>query len=677
MVKRLRGKAADVFEKKAKARLEKDENLSKSQWSALDSEASDQGPRNWDEEEQDYESMPRSFNVNSDEEVERLPVKGADGQIHRVMGKKEVKPKPSEEDGDESEEESEEDEIEIDEEEQDEEDEESKIPEEELLVMAQEKIADAAELLNEDPEEHIGKIRELRNLMSNTKSLKVKHITLLSLVPLFKDLIPGYRIRPLTDIEKKEKVSKDVRKLREFEESLVINYKEYIDSLAYFAKKGRSAKPGTPDYMLASASVMASCDLLESVPHFNFRNELIEIIIDKVSRKNIDVPFVKAISTIKVIFSADEEGHVSHEVVKLAAKMIKARKYNVHESVLDSFLHLRLLTELATKASRDTVERVEQPKIKKKDRVHLTKKQRKQRKKEKEIEEEMRKAETVVSAEEKERIQGETLKITFILYFNILKERSNSLMASTLEGLAKFAHLVNAEFFGDLLEVLRELILERHVWEVDGEFKFKESMTREALLCIVTAFTLLSGQTGESMNLDLYFFINHFYSALYSLGLNPDLEFSHKTLRLDDPLKRAAIGPEIGEFKRKVNISTEMEMVVKAFEFIFFRQRQVGKLRVEAFAKRLMVASLHMPERSAIAALKILDKMTKKFPTLSSLYSTDDRVANGIYRMDVDQPEHSNPEAATIWETIFLEHHYSPKVSRAATLVPKSAIVKN
>lgn len=672
MVKRSRGKQADAYEKKAKVRLENDESLSKSQWGALDAEATEGEQANWESEEVDYEAMSRSFKVTDEEE--KLPVKSADGQVHRVMGKREVIVRPEEE-------ESEDQESENDDQDEDDEDEdevkEPEVPEEEMLRLAQEKIADTAELINEDPEEHIGKLRDLRNLMKNTNSLQVKQITLLSLVPLFKGLIPGYRIRPLTEIEQKEKVSKDIRKLREFEEVLVVNYKEYINLITEYAKKGRSAKPGSARYILASASVSACCDLLESVPHFNLRNELIEIIVDKVSRHTIDKPFIKAISTIRAIFTADDEGHVSHEVVKVITKMVKARRYNVHESVIDSFLHLRLLTELATKASRDTVDRVEGPKIRKKDRAHLTKKQRKQRKEEKLIDEEMRKAETVVSAEEKERIQGETLKITFVLYFNILKERSNSLMATTLEGLSRFSHLVNADFFGDLLEVLRELIKDRHMWEVDGEFKFKESMTREALLCVITAFSLLSGQTGESMNLDLSFFINHFYSALYSIGLNPDLEFSHKTLRLDDPLKRAAFGPEEAEFRRKVNISTEMEMVVKAIEFIFFRQRQVGKLRVEAFSKRLMVASLQMPERSSIAALKILDKMTKKFPALSALYSTEDRVANGIYRMDVDQPEHSNPEAATFWETIFLENHYSPKVARAAGLVPKSAIVKN
>lgn len=680
MVKRARGKLAGRIEKRAKARLEKDQSLASSSWSALEHEDDDDGTRWVDEnEEQDYESIPRKFAGRDVDEVEKIPVKTADGLIKRVVGEKQrVSKRPEEDQAEESEEESEESEG-NDEDENDMsdspntvEDEEEQIPDDQLVLMAQEQIADAAELLAENPEENIGRIRELRNLVKNTKSTRVKQITLLSLAPLFKDLIPGYRIRPLTETEKKEKVSKDIKKLREFEESLVLNYKEYLDMLTYYSKHGRSGKPGDDNYILSTASVMAACELLESVPHFNFRENLINILVDKLSKKNIDVTYVKAINTIKEIFTNDDEGHVSFEVVKTLSKMVKAKKYNVNEAVVETLLYLRLLTELVAKGSMENVARPDGPKIKKKDKVFLTKKQRKTRREEKKIEEEMLKAETAVSAEERERIQSETLKLIFILYFNILKERSTVLMPSTLEGLAKFAHLVNAEFFGDLLEVLRELVVERHMWTVNGELKFKESMTREALLCVVTAFALLTGQTGESMNLDLSFFINHFYSALYSLSLNPDIEFSHKTLRLNDPLKKAASYSE-----RKVNISTEMEMVVKAFEFIFFRQRHVGKLRVEAFAKRLMIASLHMPERSAIAALKILDKMTKKFPTLPSLYTTDDRVSNGVYGMKVDQPEHSNPEAATIWETLLLEKHYAPNVSKIAALVPKSAIVKN
>jgi nucleolar complex protein 3 len=239
-------------------------------------------------------------------------------------------------------------------------------------------------------------------------------------------------------------------------------------------------------------------------------------------------------------------------------------------------------------------------------------------------------------------------------------------MGVTLEGLAKFAHLINAEFFGDLLVVLRELVQERQqTLGQDGHaVEFKDTTTREALLCIVTAFALLQGQVGESMNIDLSFFVSHFYSTLYSLALNPDIEFSNKTLRLDDPLSTNNSVNTL-HTKNNVNISTEMEMVIRVFESIFFVQKSVSKLKVQAFTKRLSISSLHFPEKSTIAALKILDKLSKKFSVVNELYSVEDRVANGLYRMDVDIPEHSNPEAATIWETAILGNHYSPGVAFA------------
>src|SRR5699024_1853926 len=156
------------------------------------------------------------------------------------------------------------------------------------------------------------------------------------------------------------------------------------------------------------------------------------------------------------------------------------------------------------------------------------------------------------------------------------------------------------------------------------------------------------------------FFISHFYSSLFALSLNPDIEFSHKTLRLEDPYgQKSGIDDLLQKnLQRKVDIATETEMLVRSFEAIFFKQKRsnIGRLRVQAFAKRLSIAMLHMPDKSIIASLKILDKMIKKFhTTVPSLFSTEDRVANGVFHMDVDEPEHSNPEAATIWETVLLE----------------------
>lgn len=718
-----------IQQKRAKAKEEEDSNLF-SGWSSLRGFETNQHQYNPDEDDDEeeeakdgeeeeelaeYELKARKFKADEEEEnnFERLPIKSSDGQIHRIHTKdpellekkKKFEKEEIEEESSESESESEEEEEES--EDEDEEDEKTKSEKEkeekppvldaQEFIKIQELIAEVAEQVIEDPEENISQLRQLGTLLVSSPFYKVKQLVILSLVTIFKSIIPGYHIRPLTELEKTAKTSKEVAKLRNFEQSLIRYYKNYIDMLAELTKgtKKYTTAENPEDYILATTSIRAACELLISTPHFNFRNEIIDILVHKISSRNhLDKPFAQVIKTIQEVFKQDEEGHVSLELVRRISKMAKVRKYKIHESVMELLLYLRLLTELNAKGGLDSVStNVDDDgvKLKRKDRVHLTKRQRKIRKENKEIEKEMKRVEATVSAEEREKAQAETLKLVFILYFNILKERVNHLMAITLEGLAKFAHLINSEFFGDLLEVLRELILDRQVWEIEGEFKFKESATREALLCILTAFALLNAQeasrvSGESMNLDLSFFINHFYSCLFSISLNPDIEYSpHKTLRLKDPMllnkvrESGATEEEDQEqyLPKRVNISTEMEMVIEIFNYLFFQHRPANNLRAEAFTKKLWMACLQFPEKSCLSGLKTLAKLNRRYSVLAGLYSTEDRITNGVFRLDVENdPQHANAEAATIWESVLLEKHYCPKVAKAAALVPKTSIAK-
>jgi nucleolar complex protein 3 len=59
----------------------------------------------------------------------------------------------------------------------------------------------------------------------------IRKLTILSQLTVFKDIIPGYRIRPLSDKEKSEKVSSMVARTREWEQGLVAVYQTYLRSL--------------------------------------------------------------------------------------------------------------------------------------------------------------------------------------------------------------------------------------------------------------------------------------------------------------------------------------------------------------------------------------------------------------------------------------------------------------
>ena len=59
----------------------------------------------------------------------------------------------------------------------------------------------------------------------------IRKLAILSQLAVFKDIIPGYRIRALTEKEKSEKVSQMVARTRDWEQGLVGVYQSYLRSL--------------------------------------------------------------------------------------------------------------------------------------------------------------------------------------------------------------------------------------------------------------------------------------------------------------------------------------------------------------------------------------------------------------------------------------------------------------
>lgn len=487
----------------------------------------------------------------------------------------------------------------------------------------------------------------------------IQRLALVALMAVYKDVIPGYRIRPLSDEEAKSKVSKEVKKLRAFEGGLLTGYKEYLDHLLALLRTSRKT-PSPAAITTAKIAMNCATSLLAHVPHFNFRSDLLKLIIEVLSVRTVDESFTACLGALRNLFANDSEGPATLEAVTLLTKMFKSRGYRVHESVLNTFLSLRLLAELDVKAS-DTI--VDNPrKRKKKDREFRTKKLRKTAKENKELEKELREADAIVSYEEREKMQSETLKMVFVTYFKILRDRPAGLMGATLEGLAKFAHLINVDFFGDLLVALKELITDAQEEELDvgAATTATRNATRESLLCVITAFTLLQHQGEKMLPVDLNFFTNHLYTTLFPLALDADIELSHKSLRLPDPNLRTPT-------EKKVNVATEVEMLIRALDALLFKQNQnMNPQRVAAFTKRLLTSTLHLPEKSAMATVGTVVKVGKKYRNkVAGLWSSEESVGDGVYRMDVDEPERSNPGAATVWEMVLLESHYSPLVKEA------------
>ncbi|ROW14320.1 hypothetical protein VPNG_03969 [Cytospora leucostoma] len=380
--------------------------------------------------EQDYESRPRKGKKNK--ENTKLPIKTADGRVEQASTANDDT--ASVDDDDAWLEENQSDGAEEDEPEQVEAP--PTIPEREQILRAKEELAKIALHLSEDPEEHPGAFKQLARI-GESRLPAVQKLCMVTQLAVYKDVIPGYRIRPAIEDPAGQKLSKEVKSLRSYEHALVAGYQVYVKKLAEFAKlKGSAQNQG-----LSKVAITCACTLVSTVSHFNFRTDLLKILVGKLSSRKVDESYNKCLTTLDTLFREDEEGRPSMEAVSLLAKMMKAKSYQLNEGVLNLFLSLRLLSEFSGKASRDTVEIPDGDKPQKKKWEFRTKRERKDIKVERALAKEMAQADASVSHEERDHMQSETLKLVFATYFRILKQRLPNLMGAVLEGLSNLFSL--------------------------------------------------------------------------------------------------------------------------------------------------------------------------------------------------------------------------------------------
>lgn len=627
--------------------------------------------------EQNYEQKPRKKNKKEKENT-RLPIKTADGRIEQL----EVIEIREDDDGssqglEDSDGQASHEPTVIKEEV-------PHVPIRQRIIEAKEELARVAILISEDPEEHVGGFRTL-GLIAASSDPTIKRLGLVTQLAVFKDVIPGYRVRPIAESDMADKLSKDVRRLRAFEQALVSSYQKYVKEFAKIAKLDNRNEPeGITS--VSDVAYSCACTLILAVPHFNFRGDILKILINKLSGKKIDSTFIKCRETIEKLFHNDEDGTVSLDAVTILTRMMKARDYQVDEGVLNTFLHLRLLSEFSSKGSQTQIDKPvpknplngKKPKFKKEFR---TKTQRKLLKERKIVEKEFKEADAIVSHEERDRKQAETLKLVFITYFRILKDRSPKLMGAVLEGLAKYAHLINQDFFGDLLEALKDLIAHADILLTTSSSSETSTPptnpptpnpTRSSLLCIITAFALLSGQdatrSASTLHLDLTFFTTHLYKSLHTLSLHPNLELSHKSLHLPSPTNDATpILPPT-----KINHTTTTVLLLRALAATL-TPRTTPPLRLAAFTKQLLTCALHLPEKSTTATLSLLGTVAKtQGRKVRAMWNTEERKGDGVFDATRGDVEGSNPFASTVWEGELLRLHFCPAVREGIGALERS-----
>ncbi|CAN6312332.1 unnamed protein product [Urochloa humidicola] len=521
---------------------------------------------------------------------------------------------------------------------------------EELFEKKKAQLAELGMAMLEDPESNIRSLNDMLSI-SNDKDQKVVKLGLMSLLAVFKDIIPSYRIRQLTEKELAVEVSKEVKKTRYYEYTLIRCYKSYLQKLISLEKQAH----------FYPVAVRCMCALLDTAPHFNFRESLLASVVKNLSSSD-DVVRKICCDTIRSIFinEGKHRGEATIEAVRLIADHVKLNDCQLHPDSIEVFLSLRFDEDIGEDDSEEQNmkpkknkrwQNQEAPKQlpvsdKKKTRQELISKARE------EVDADLRAVSFTLDPKERKRIQRETLSALFETYFRILKHSistlnsrskanivslgaSHPLLAPCLEGLGKFSHLIDLDFMGELIACLKKL--SGYSDRQDEAHHDNTLSVSERMQCCIVAFKVWRSNL-EALNVDLQDFFVQLYNLI--LEYRPDRDRG--------------------------------EVLADALKTLLWEGKQQDMLRAAAFIKRLATFALSFGSAEAIAALVTLKHLLQKNSKCRNMLENDSGGGSlsslvAKYNPEAKDPYLSGALASVLWELSLLEKHYDVSLSSMAS----------
>jgi len=480
--------------------------------------------------------------------------------------------------------------------------------------------------------------------------VKVQALAMASLLAVFRDLAPAYRIRLPTEKELQVKASKEVKQTREYERTFLSSYQAYLKHLEKASKKQtiasgkKTAAQGnlsTPNNVIdVSSSVAAKClcELLTALAHFNFTTNVLTAVIrlglgpDAATR-------VMAGQAVRRLLERDQQGDVSLTATKLVCREVQNRQLHAPDDMV------RALQALKLRVKEDEAEEVLR-----KAKMEVKKKKSKHSKETAEEAEEEGRGDIMAGLKEAEaradpalraRCQAESLQEVTLLYFRVLKQaKKPTLLPAALEGLSRVAHLINLDTVIDVLDVLKDLLdPSRHL------------PLEASLHAVLTALRTLQGP-GRELKVDDKAFLTFLYQQLGRMGMDGAVSGISSGGSASSNSNRAAVFP----------------LLITCLRSALLARREFSLARVAAFYKRLtgLALQLNSPNEARVV-LGLIKELPTRYPGLEQLLDGEaDRVAMGVYQPEALEPEMSNPLASGAWELSLLKsHHYHHAVRKA------------
>ena len=454
----------------------------------------------------------------------------------------------------------------------------------------------------EFPEANIGHLRDIQTCLteggSNIPS-KITCLALGSLMEVYKDIIPGYRIRKVDEIEEasnsgkkgNKKMKKENEKLAEFEESLMSNYGDYLKLIETTMKDNKSEN----EKLVAVKSIGS---LLTTHPHFNFRQNIIQELVNY-SVQNKGTVEASCCESLRTLFLQDRLGDVSLVAVTAIAKLVGSSPHKAPRHIID------ILTSVKIDSDHKRVLANEKEK-RKEHLAKLSRNERKEKKKMALVEKDLRATKAEEDARLKALIHSKLVTQLFATYFRILKSNNmgvkRKLLAPVLKGVAQFGQMINIEFFDDMFNCLDSLLNEQ------------ELSVKQRLYCVLAVFRLQSTMV---------------------LNVEPQKFYSHLQAALDSLTKQVSL----------VDVEV-IKLILHCGRSAFIKHRKsVAYLHVLEFATQAMAFAAKVRSKPdnggafALSVLLLLKELIVAFPRLANCFANGDSSVEGLSLEDEDDQD--------------------------------------
>lgn len=486
------------------------------------------------------------------------------------------------------------------------------------------------------------------------------------------DLIPSYRIANTLETEdgSSGRKKKEVYQVQKLEHEVLKQYEHFLQLLRKLHGKSHPEQQ-------AMGSRLCARLVSSSAPEFNRSEELLSLAVHFANCKATRAaqPCLQALSTL---LDGQMVSESTECVVASLLNIVRKKSYAINPKLLNILLHVRV-------AMVD---------VHRQDITEEKAKNKRLKKEEKELARQMQKSKARRDRAELATKQTRIIHRIFVIYLRVIEgsktcatHHQTKILAPTLEGLVKFAPLVNLDLYHQLMEALKDLV---------NDETTSVTTRLHGLIAVASLAQRDATATAVEWKVDLSYFHEVLFGCLLEALRLPTSESTHKMTREaeDEPAKdddevasrgstssagslssqafSIANSMALGHFVQ-ANASKEwtfhMNLVLRAVDLLILTQKHIPVPRVTAFVRRLVQHIPLLPPHSGMALLALVHRIVLRYPLSGGIIigGSDNTVSGrGAYDPEATQTSSCHADSSFTWEVSILMKSYHPTLQQVA-----------